>query len=143
MSLAPIRVVHPGTDLLGLPLRHNTEYATLQYISGAEECTITKTVQVIVSMSQSGKQSPKGTASILLYHTPTILLPLVYKTCKTLLHITFLLGQILKPEKTTQALSVHRKGTFCIYIECLIVICSKVTTIKRGEKKVSKFGVLV
>ena len=25
-----------------------------------------------------------------------------------------------KTEKTTQALSVHEKGTFCIYIECLI-----------------------
>ena len=73
---------------------------------------------------------------------PKVSLPLVHKTCNTLLHVTFLLGQIPKLEKTTQALSVHRKGNFCVYIECLIVIYSKVTTIKRGEKKVSKFGVL-
>ena len=74
--------------------------------------------------------------------TPKKLLPLVHKTCNTLRHVTFLLGQIPKLEKTTQALSVHRKGTFCIYIECLIVICLQVTTIKRGEK-VSKCGVPV
>ena len=43
-------------------------------------------------------------------------LPLVHKTCNTSLHVTFLLGRIPKPEKTTQAISVHRKGTFCLYI---------------------------
>ena len=60
-----------------------------------------------------------------------IVLPLVHKTSNTLLHVTFL----PKTEKTTQALSVHRTGTFCIYIECLLVICLKVTTIKEERKK--------
>ena len=38
-------------------------------------------------------------------------------------------------KKTTQALSVHGKGTFDIYNECLIVICLHVTTIKRWGGK--------
>ena len=51
-------------------------------------------------------------------------------------------GQISKLGKTTQALSVYRKGTFCIYIKCLIVIFWKVT-IERRFKKGSYFGVPV
>ena len=41
----------------------------------------------------------------------------------------------LKTGKSTQALSVYRKGTFRIYIKCLIVISWKVTIERRGRKK--------
>ena len=50
----------------------------------------------------SGKLSPKGTASFLL-------LPLVHKTCNTLLHVTFLPGRIPKPGK-------NHIGPFCIVL---------------------------
>ena len=43
--------------------------------------------------------------------------------------------QISKLEKTTQALSVYRKGTFHAYIKCLIVISWKVTIKRKGLEK--------
>ena len=43
--------------------------------------------------------------------------------------------QILKLEKSTQALSVYRKCTFHIYIKCLIATSSKVVIERRGGKK--------
>ena len=44
------------------------------------------------------------------------------------------LGEFQKCKKSTQALSVYRKGTFCIYNECLIVALAKVTIKRKGEK---------
>ena len=46
------------------------------------------------------------------------------------------LGKFQNRKKSTQALSVYRKGTFCIYNECLIVALSKVTIKRIGGKKV-------
>ena len=40
-----------------------------------------------------------------------------------------------KTEKNTQALSVYRKGTFHVYIKCLIVISWKVLIKRRGSEK--------
>ena len=48
-----------------------------------------------------------------------------------------------KTQKATQALSVHRKSTFCTYIKCLIVISWKVMIQRRGSEKWSYFGILV
>ena len=44
-------------------------------------------------------------------------------------------GKCQNQKKTAQALSVHRKGTFCVYIKCLIVISWKVTIQRRGLEK--------
>ena len=46
------------------------------------------------------------------------------------------LGEFQNRKKRTQALSVHRKGTVCVYNECLIVALHKVTIERRGGKKV-------
>ena len=46
------------------------------------------------------------------------------------------LGEFQNRKKSTQALSVYRKGTVCIYNECLIVGSHKVKIERRGEKKV-------
>ena len=59
----------------------------------------------------------------------------------TLHSMSFFSMANFETRKKTQAISVHRKGTFHVYNECLIVICLQVTTMKRQEKKVSKFGV--
>ena len=49
MSLAPIRVTHPGTDLLELPSWGVIPGGTVSgYSPGIPKSTITKTVQVIV-----------------------------------------------------------------------------------------------
>ena len=76
-------------------------------------------------------------------HFLNLVLPLVHKTCNTLLHVTFLPGRIPK-------LGKNHTGPFCIvlvyfhvYNECLIVVWSKVMVERRGRKKGSKFGVLV
>ena len=45
------------------------------------------------------------------------------------------LGEFENRKKSTQALSVYRKGTFCVYIKCLIVASSKVTIKRRSRKK--------
>ena len=61
-------------------------------------------------------------------------LSLVLKNRKTLVVITFPPGCILEPEIITQSLSVPFKGTFCVYIECLIVISSKITIDRKSRK---------
>ena len=64
-----------------------------------------------------------------------LLLPLVLKTCNTLFDITFLPSKSQNWKRITQALSVPLKHTFCIYIKCLIVICSEVTIERRSGKQ--------
>ena len=61
-------------------------------------------------------------------------LPLVQNTCNTLLYTKYLPWRISNLKKPTQALSVYRKGTFCEYIKCLIVISWKVM-IKRDVRE--------
>ena len=69
--------------------------------------------------------------------------PLGLQACFTLFHTKKLPRGISVPGKTTQTLSVHRKGTVHVYIECLIVI-SQGDMIKRsGLQKGVKFGVPV
>ena len=63
------------------------------------------------------------------------ILPLVRNNSYTSLDIKNFPGRIRKPEKSTQALSVYRKGIFRVYIKCLIVASSKVTIKRRGRKK--------
>ena len=46
------------------------------------------------------------------------------------------LGKFQNCKKSTQALSVYRKGTVCVYNECLIVALHKVTIERRCGKKV-------
>ena len=46
-----------------------------------------------------------------------------------------ILGEFQKHKNSTQALSVYRKGTVCIYNECLIVASHKVTIKRRGGGK--------
>ena len=72
-----------------------------------------------------------------------LLLPLLHNTHNTSFYTKNLPQQISKPEKTTQALSVYRKGTFHVYIKWLIVISWKVMIKKRGLEKRSYFGILV
>ena len=67
--------------------------------------------------------------------TPSIILPLVRNNSYTSFDIKNFPRRIRKPEKSTQALSVYRKGTFRVYIKCLIVASSKVTIKRRGRKK--------
>ena len=45
------------------------------------------------------------------------------------------LSEFQNCQKSTQALSVYRKGTVCIYNECLIVASHKVTIKRRGGEK--------
>ena len=71
------------------------------------------------------------------------LLPLVRNNSYTSFDIKNFPRRIRKPEKSTQALSVYRKGTFRVYIKCLIVASSKVTIKRRGRKKRSLFVVPV
>ena len=52
-------------------------------------------------------------------------------------------GKFQSRKKTAQALSVYRKGTFCAYIKCLIVISWKVMIKRRGSEKGSYFGIPV
>ena len=73
---------------------------------------------------------------------------LFYSLWSKILATRFLTHKIFHSEfqnwkKTTQALSVYRKGTFCAYIKCLIVISWKVMIKSRGLEKRSYFGVLV
>ena len=64
-----------------------------------------------------------------------LVLPLVRNSSYTSVDIKNFPRRIPKPEKSMQALSVFTKGTFSVYIKCLIVIFWEVTIERRGGEK--------
>ena len=67
--------------------------------------------------------------------TQSKILSLVRNSSYTLDNVKNYFRQISKPQKSTQALSVFRKGAVCIYIKCLIVDSQEVIIERRSRKK--------